>query len=70
MVVVGFTFGIFAVMVVLRLLPSIIASLLFLLGIEAVHRCGLQILHFINKVLVRLVSAQLIIPPYLTEIAL
>ena len=67
MIVAGFIFRVFAIVVMQRLFPAIIAGLLLLLGLMAVHGCRIQLFHRVGQVLVRLVRAQLKGPPCLLE---
>ncbi len=64
MIVLGLVFLVFAIAVMQRLLPAIIAGLLLLLGFQAVHGRLIQFLDRIDQVLVRVVRAQMKGPPY------
>lgn len=59
MVVIILVFFVFAIAVMLRLLPAVVAGLLLLLGLQTVHGCGFQVFHCVDQVLVRVVRAQL-----------
>lgn len=63
MIVLGFILLVFAVAVMLGLLPAIIAGLLLLLGLQAVHGCRFEVFHRVDQVLVRLMVAQWKGPP-------
>lgn len=59
MIIFGLIFLVLSIAVMQCLLPAIIAGLLLLLGVQAVHGRLIQFLDRIDQVLVRLVRAQM-----------
>lgn len=66
-IVLGLILLVFAVAVMQSLFSAVIAGLLLLLGLMAVHGCFCQLFHRVDQIFVRLVRAQWKAPPYLLE---